>query len=281
MYTKYENFTFVRFRIVFKLNNKGACVPFHHQHLLFQFLKKLLEEAGQDIRAYSNYNFSGIKGQTKVSRNGLHFFSSKVTLVISGMDEEFLHTVLKLMFSKKEIKIAELNLTPEFIEKENSLGFEEATKFLCLSPMVLVNPETDNFYAKKFISPDLDIFSDLLYESTLTRMEKTGHYTEEQIASFFKFQVVPDKIYLKKIRRDEKKFARIYSVFDAKRRYELRGYTFPFTLYADPTVQEFVFNCGLGAYTFRGFGMVDLANVDPIQRSKIYQSVSEIKVSDL
>ncbi|NJO03714.1 MAG: hypothetical protein HC880_20425 [Bacteroidia bacterium] len=68
-----------------------------------------------------------------------------------------------------------------------------------------------------------------------------------------------------------KKFARIYTVFEGKIKYELRGYTFPFTLYAAPAVQEFIFNCGLGAYTHKGFGMIDLANVDPIERTEIYE----------
>ncbi len=38
----------------------------------------------------------------------------------------------------------------------------------------------------------------------MSRMERSGAYTPEQIASFYKFQVVPDKGYLQRIREGEK-----------------------------------------------------------------------------
>jgi CRISPR-associated endoribonuclease Cas6 len=99
-------------------------------------------------------------------------------------------------------------------------------------------------------------------------MEKTGFYTPEQIASFYKFQIVPDKNYLEKIKEGEKKFARIYPVFTRTEKQEVRGYTFPFSLYADSQVQEFLFNYGLGVYTHKGFGMLDFANADLIRKLK-------------
>ena len=92
------------------------------------------------------------------------------------------------------------------------------------------------------------------------------HFSE-----FFKFQVVPDKNYLNKIKEEEKKFARIFPVFDNEEKYEVRGYTFPFTLYANPKVQQFVFDLGLGLYTHKGFGMLDIANADPNQRTTPYE----------
>src|SRR5690606_42066611 len=52
---------------------------------------------------------------------------------------------------------------------------------------------------KKFITPDSDEFSDLLYDSTIARMEATGKYTAEQLSSFYKFQIVPDKDYIHRI----------------------------------------------------------------------------------
>jgi CRISPR-associated endoribonuclease Cas6 len=51
----------------------------------------------------------------------------------------------------------------------------------------------------------------------------------------------------------------------------VRGYTFPFTLYAKKEVQEFVFTCGLGAFTHKGFGMLDLANADISKRATPYE----------
>jgi len=54
-------------------------------------------------------------------------------------------------------------------------------------------------------------------------------------------------------------------------KYEVRGYTLPFTLYAAGEVQDFVFKCGLGAFTHKGFGMLDLANNMPSQRTEPYK----------
>jgi len=82
--------------------------------------------------------------------------------------------------------------------------------------------------------------------------------------------VVPDTNYLTKIKEEEKKFARIFPVFDKGEKYEVRGYTFPFTLYAAPEVQSFVFNSGLGIMCHKGFGMLDVANQDPNSRTTPY-----------
>ena len=75
---------------------------------------------------------------------------------------------------------------------------------------------------------------------------------------------------MNKLRDKEKKFARIYSLFESDVKYEVRGYTLPFKLYAAKEVQEFIFNCGIGNYTYKGFGLVDLANVNPVDRSIAY-----------
>ena len=51
---------------------------------------------------------------------------------------------------------------------------------------------------------------------------------------------------------------------------EVRGYTLPFALHAEPEVQQFIFNCGLGEFTRNGFGMLDLAYSKPTERTVPY-----------
>jgi CRISPR-associated endoribonuclease Cas6 len=268
----------VRVRIIFILKNKGAYVPFHHQYLLAQIVKGIIIQGGNEkFRDYTFYNFSGLKGQTKVSRNGLHYYSSRVTLVFSCPDREFINYFLKKLFTFPQIEVGNLVLIPEGVEKEEHPTFSESSKFICISPLVLMTPSFADSQGKKFISPETDVFSDLLYDSTMARIEKYGKFTQEEVASFYKFQVVPDKDYLAKIKEGQKKFARIYPVYDQDVKYEIRGYTFPFTLYAAKEVQEFVFTCGLGSYTHKGFGMLDLANSDPSKRAIAYDFEAEIK----
>ncbi|MEX2335997.1 MAG: CRISPR-associated endoribonuclease Cas6 [Fulvivirga sp.] len=251
----------MRVRIIFLLKNRGAHVPFHHQYLLAQLIKGILMKGGDEkFVQYSFYNFSGLKGQTKISRKGLHFYSSRVTLVLSSPDKQFIDYFLMNLFGISQVEVGAMVLQPETVELESGLELEESSKFICISPLVILSSSFNDNAAKRFVPPESDAFSDLLYESTIARMQAAGIFTVEQLKSFYKFQIVPDKNYLAKLTASQKKFARIYPVYDQDVKYEIRGYTFPFTFYAAKEVQEFVLHCGLGQFTHKGFGMLDLAH---------------------
>lgn len=258
----------MRTRIIFSLKNRGAYVPFHHQYLLAQVIKGLLI-FGPDkgFLDFNQYNFSGLKGQTKVSRKGLHYFSAKVTLVFACSDKAFLDYFLARLFEQKEVIVGNMHLVPEAIEEEEPVAISDESRFLCISPIVVIPAAFNDESGKKFVSPESDEFSDLLYDSTLSRMETVGKYTAEQLTSFYKFQIVADHEYIQRIQASHKKFARIYPLYDNDVKFEVRGYTFPFTLYAAKEVQQFIYENGLGYFTHKGFGMLDVANNDSIQRA--------------
>ena len=217
------------------------------------------------------FNFSGLKGQTKVGKEGLHYYSKRVTLVFASINTEFVNYLLNKLFDFEHIFLGDLLLEPEYVEREElqePLG--EAVKYLCLSPMAIMNSD-DNEKNKSFIFPTSDVFSDFLYESTMSRMERSGMYTSREIAGFYKFQIIPDKFYLQQIQKKEKKFARIYTAIKKGRIKEIRGYTFPFQLFAAPQVQDFIYNCGLGELSQNGFGMLDLAEIDIVKKNVIFQ----------
>lgn len=256
----------MRIRIVFALKNRGAYVPFHHQFLLAQTIKGLVMLGKNDkYFSFTQYNFSGLKGQIKISRKGLHFYSSKVTLVFASSDKEFIDYFTSVLFTQKELLIGNMQLVPESIEPEEPVTISDSVKFLCISPIVLVPASFNDESGKRFISPELDEFSDLLYDSTIARMEASGKFTTEQLADFYKFQLVADKDYINRIQSSHKKFARIYPLYDLDIKYEVRGYTFPFTLYAPQPVQQFVYENGLGYFSHKGFGMLDVANASSIR----------------
>ena len=262
----------MRVRVVFILKNKGSYVPFHHQYLLAQLIKGIMVRGGEERFINSDvYNFSGLKGQTKISRNGLHFYSTRVTLVFSASSQELIDYFLKHLFNFPQIDIGTMILMPEMVEREEKAEIQDEMKYICISPLVLVKPSFYDDQGKRFINPQTDTFSDLLYDSTMFRLENSGQYTLEQVSKFYKFQLVPDKHYLQKIREQQKKFARIYPLYDQDVKYEIRGYTFPFTLYAAREVQEFIFTNGLGLYTHKGFGMLDIANADPGKSTTPYE----------
>jgi CRISPR-associated endoribonuclease Cas6 len=258
----------LRTRIIFSLKNRGAYVPFHHQYLLAQFIRGLLL-FGPDpsFRDYTRFNFSGLKGQTKVSRKGLHFYSSKITLVFSCTDPSFRNYLLAQIFEQKDIVVGNLHLAPDYAEDEPPVKMGEESRFLCISPVVPVMPGFNDERGKRYISPDSDEFSDLLYECTLQRMEASGNYTAEELASFYRFQLVPDVGYLGRMQEAHKKIARIYPLFDNDVKFEVRGYTFPFTLYAAQPVQQFIYENGLGYFCHKGFGMLDMVNSNAARRN--------------
>ena len=262
----------MRVRIVFSLKNRGAEVPFHHQYLLSNMIKGVLVSANnQRFANLDHYNFSGLKGQIKVSRKGLHFYSSRVTMVFSCFNKEFIDHFLVQLFSFREISIGSLKLIPELVEFEQlSEKLLDITKFVCISPIVLKIPQFQSDTAKAFIHPSLTEFSDMLYESTMERMEKSNRFNAQQIASFYKFQIVVDHAYLKRLKNSNKKFARIYPVYDQDIKYEARGYTLPFTLYAEQEVQDFIYNSGFGNLTHKGFGMVDIAETSKAKQITPY-----------
>ncbi|MDX2189023.1 MAG: CRISPR-associated endoribonuclease Cas6 [Bacteroidota bacterium] len=260
----------MRVRIIFGLKNRGAKIHFHHQHLLTKFSSQIISKCEPKYRDFKYYNFSGIKGQIKVGKGGLHYLSSKVTLVFSSLNIEFINQFLNALFTLKEVQIGEMELSPESIEMEAEVDFEQKTKFVCISPILILDPILHVEENKSFFEPDTDDFSDFVYESTMLRMEKSGMYTAEQISSYNQFQLTPDKEYLSRMAQDDKKYSRVYQTYINGEKYEVRGYTFPFTLFASPEVQNFIFHSGLGALCENGFGMIDLANVDPTSRTIKY-----------
>tara|TARA_R110000823_G_scaffold295431_4_gene414941 strand:- start:162714 stop:163532 length:819 start_codon:yes stop_codon:yes gene_type:complete len=270
----------VRVRIIFKLKNRGAVLPFHHQYILAQFIKGVIVNGGEkEFIDYPYYSFSGLKGQTKVSRTGLHYYSNLVTLVLSSPKKEFIDYVLTEIFKFDQFELGSLQLIPQNTELEKVPDFNSEMKYICISPIVPVSSTFNGPEGKRFIEPENDEFSDFLFDSTLQRMEESGQYDIDKIEGFSKFQAVPDQEYLNKLRERDKKFARIYSLFDMDVKYEVRGYTLPFKLYAAKEVQEFIFNCGIGNYTYKGFGMVDLANANPIERSVEYSFSKKVSTN--
>ena len=144
----------MRVRLIFILKNKGAFVPFHHQYLLAQLVKGIIIQGkNEKFRDFIFYNFSGLKGQTKISRNGLHYFSSKVTLVFSCLNKEFIDYFIDELFKMSNIEVGNLILIPESAELEQPPKLSEVTKYICISPLVLIPPKFNDNESKRFISP--------------------------------------------------------------------------------------------------------------------------------
>ena len=262
----------MRVRIIFFLKNRGAFVPFHHQFLLAQMLKAAVLVGGKsEYLNFIEFNFSGLKGQTKSSRKGLHYYSSRVTLIVSSRNVDFLNYLLASMFKMDRLEMGSLILTPERVELENLPDTSNYEKFICLSPILLAKPSLTDSNASDFIDPRTDEFSDKLYDLTMQHIENLNLFDAGTRETFNKFQIEPDKAYLEKLEENNKKFSRVYPTYDQDVKFEVRGYTFPFFFYAAAELKEVIFLDGLGAMPHKGFGMIDLANEDPNDRVEPYQ----------
>lgn len=262
----------MRVRIIFLLKNRGTFIPFHHQFLIAQMLKAVAMVGGdQNYLTFKGFNFSGLKGQTKSSRKGLHYYSSRVTLVLASRDVDFINYVLQNMFKMKELQLGDLVLEPERVEVEKIPDLSTYEKFICLSPLVLAEPSLTSDSAVSYVNPQTDTFSDRLYDLAMQHVESQSLFDQDTMTSFNEFQVVPDKAYLEKLVENNKKFSRVYATYDQDIKFDVRGYTFPFHFYGAGELKEVLFIDGLGAIPHKGFGMIDLANIDPNSRVEPYE----------
>lgn len=258
----------MRIRLTFDVLNRGALIPFHHQNLIFSVFNVLM---GGKLHEYPYCTFSAIKGQTRLGRNGLHYNSKKVTIVVSSLNLEFIDDLVATLLPQREITIGNLSLKPEKAELEQDVALSDQSKYVCLSPLVLELSKT----AESFLEPDANEFSDLLFDATISRMQDFG-YQIDDIPDFHKFQLVPDQEYIERLRDSKKKFSRVYPFDRSGDIKEVRGYTFPFTLYAAREIQEFVYSCGLGVASNRGFGLLDIAHENPVDRVVIYKTREQL-----
>lgn len=249
----------MRIRIVFQVVNHGGIVPFHHQGLLSDFIRSTLKRHPNPYAQESPYNFSALKGQNRVTRDGLFYESTKVTLVLSSWSKDFTDHFIEALFGLQQVYIGTLILKPLQVFKETATFLPGPTKFVCLSPMVLISEGLPVSEIKKFIHPQSEVFVDLIRESTLSRAERSGWFTSEEIETFTGLMFYPETEYLEKARKSEKKFSRIYHSLHRGNEIEIRGYTFPFYLEAEPKLKEFLYLCGFGEETGEGYGMIDFA----------------------
>jgi CRISPR-associated endoribonuclease Cas6 len=253
----------LRVRLIFENKEKGASVPFHHQYYLYRLFKGLVSKCGDDaLRNFKNYNFSGLKGQTKVSKSGLHFYSNKITIVFSCENKEFIDSLIQTIFSFEALKVRNLVLKPLSVELEPEITFKEEMNYICISPIILLSPEFSDDSAKEFIHPQSIEFSELLAQRI------SDGLNGKDLGGDIEFQ--PDEDYVERIESHGKKYSRVYPLYDQDVPFEVRGYTLPFTLKAPVEVQKHIFNNGLGLFNNKGFGMVDLTNIEPGTETTTY-----------
>src|SRR6188768_2519300 len=240
----------MRIKISFLREHVSAnSIPLHHQKLLADGLSELMDDIVQDR---SFFNFSSLKGTSKITNGFMRFLSSKITLVISSRNQEFAEILVKKIFDKPYLAVGKMNLIPKTYEVIPDPSFQTKMRYLCISPLIMINPDKELDRAQDMIDPTSQQFSDLLYNITLDRMERAG-YSESQLNEFAEFEAQPDMEYINKINESGKKYARFYKSAAGN---TMLGFLLPFTLHAHHDVHKFIWETGLGVLTEEGYGMV-------------------------
>jgi CRISPR-associated endoribonuclease Cas6 len=222
-------------------------IPLHHQRILSSWLQDLIKELPQNSDWYC---FSSLKGTSKVMKGQIKFLSNKISFSITAPEKEFIESLAKNIFSKREVNIGRFSLIPKSYQVIKDPEFHTVMKYICISPIVACPVFTGE---SPILDPTSHDFSDCIYEALIASMEKAG-YTQEQLHEFAEFEITPDPQYMNKIEHSPKKYARIYKSDGDENMY---GYLFPFTIHAHPEVQKFIWERGLGLYTTQGYGMID------------------------
>jgi len=230
----------MRVKISFLRDHSSAnSIPLHHQKLLTDSLTPFFETFDTDKTLWS---FSSLKGTSKIMNGFMRMLSSKVTLVVSGRNKDYVDQLLKMIFERPFLSVGKMNLIPKNYDVIPDPAFQTKMRYLCISPLILFDPNKDVE------------FSDVLYNDVLDRMEKAG-YTEEQLNNFAEFEFMPDQDYVNKINTTGKKFARLYKSVSG---HTMMGYLLPFTLHAHLDVHKYIWEVGMGVLTDEGYGMIDI-----------------------
>lgn len=240
----------VKFSFLKSKNTDGA-IPLHHQKLVSHVIREMLE----DLPGHTTlYNFSTLKGTSKVQAGQIRFHSSKVSLVFSSVDDRLTEHVIQRIFSFQQINIGKLELYPKAHQLIPDPAFTQRMKYVCISPLIVEPSVSDDAAKPEALDPASYEFSDHLYNSVIERMENAG-YPDEELNSFAEFELQPDMNYIRKVTADGKKLSRNYKNDNNE---AMSGYLIPFVLHAHPKVQKFIWDAGLGLYCNHGFGMIDI-----------------------
>src|SRR5437870_4595521 len=112
-------------------------IPLHHQKLLSTALHEIANAVSTEPAAF---NFSSIKGTSRIQNGFMKFLSTKVTLVLSAPDVNFLQKFIDEIFTRPFITIGKMNLIPKHKEVIKDPDFQKRMRYLCISPIVLLDP---------------------------------------------------------------------------------------------------------------------------------------------
>jgi CRISPR-associated endoribonuclease Cas6 len=245
----------MKYRFLLRKKAKPGLLPVFHQPILGNLIDEVKFKYfdSEEDKNYEHFTFSTLKGQSKIERNFVNFNGNRVHWIVSALNNEWMEKLAACFMQQGSVLLDQMECMFESYEIVPEPEFTNKMKYVCLSPIILFDPDTSHHDDAESIDPLKDQFSDIMFDTLMDRMEKIPGNTYP-FEEFSKFQVLPDLDYLEKQIQAGKKVSRTIPLGEQK----TKAYLFPFTLYAHPKVQEYVYNSGIGAMCSKGFGAVDL-----------------------
>ena len=218
-------------RIKITTTPNSESVPFSYQQKMVGTLHKWIgkNQLHDDISLYS---FSWLQGGRK-EKDALNF-SNGASFFVSFYDEDVLKHIIKNILDDPDMfcgmKVVGITMV-------DNPDFEECSKFLCASP-ILIKRKLEDGHSKQYVFTDAEA-GQLMKETLESKMQKAGIEPDETLDIQF------DTSYVKK----RTKLVRYHNIGN-------KASICPIIIKGKPETKLFAWNVGVGNSTGIGFGAI-------------------------
>ena len=229
----------MRIKISFlKVHGSSGTVPLHHQKIISAFMDEIIRE----LPVTSDfYNFSSLKGTSKVQSGQIRFLSSKVSLVVST--SQWVYGRLgKKNLRQKIGEFAKLTLVPKSMISSLIRNSNPQMKYVCISPMIPQQPFPDGWvvlFLNRWIQEATSFQIFLWCRSGLHGKKPDSRKNKSAACGNLKSFLILDTF------RKFLRHTKVCTVLKNNNNQTMYGYLLPFTLHAHPQVQKFIWECGI------------------------------------
>ena len=141
----------------------------------------------------------------------MKFMSSKISLVVSSNDNEFIKRFIQKIFERPTVNIGKLMLIPKHYQLMDKPEFTTANK-VCLHLTCYCRSRRDPELSQNILDPATHEFSDHLYTALADNMEKAGFSQSNSLTSMQSLNWYPIPNYLNKLNQEGRSLPAIIKI---------------------------------------------------------------------
>jgi CRISPR-associated endoribonuclease Cas6 len=265
-------------RIQFILScQKGTIIPINYQSEISNWIFTALAKAGTELVAhlhdkgfnvatqeFKQFTFSPLAifpYEMDQVRQEFKLLGNQVKIAISlYLDANFEHQVVSL-FRQTPLQLGMLDGKPAYFEVKHwqilpRPQFKDVHQFKALSPISVTNTE-DIPVPSPYILPDSETYDISFFTHLVRRFKAANQY--KSLASL-KLLDPAFPLHYRLIGQAKSRLIHLKHNFEGLT--QLRGFVYDLEINAPLEVMEYLYYCGLGEFTYLGFGFVDFREED-------------------